>query len=140
MLVEGSYFGEISLIFGCKRTASVISNSYCTLAFISRKKLYQLQSVFEMLISTMKRNVVLYQDELKLFIESEMEKIPYFSIMGVKTKQEIFYAMERQEFNAGTYLCKRGDLADRMYLIQQGHVDIFTTYGKGNNAFTIERL
>jgi hypothetical protein len=65
----------------------------------------------------MKRNVVLYQDELKLFIESEMEKIPYFSIMGVKTKQEIFYAMERQEYNGGDYICKRGDLADRMFLI-----------------------
>jgi len=59
-LLEGSYFGEISVLFGCKRTASVVSNSYCTLAFISKKKLTQLQSQYEKLISTMKKHVVLY--------------------------------------------------------------------------------
>jgi hypothetical protein len=42
----------------------------------------------------MKRHVVLYQDELKLFIECEMDKIPYFKeLLGIKTKQEIFYGM-----------------------------------------------
>jgi len=32
----GDYFGEISLIYGCKRTASVISTKYSTLAMLSK--------------------------------------------------------------------------------------------------------
>lgn len=32
------YFGEISLIYGCKRTATVISRKYTTLAKFSRSK------------------------------------------------------------------------------------------------------
>lgn len=31
----GEVFGEISMLYGCKRTATVISNNYCQLAKIS---------------------------------------------------------------------------------------------------------
>ena len=31
----GDYFGEVSLIYGCKRTASVISTKYSTLAMLT---------------------------------------------------------------------------------------------------------
>ena len=39
ILGEGAHFGEISLLFGCRRTATVASNNYCTLATLSKKKL-----------------------------------------------------------------------------------------------------
>lgn len=32
------YFGEISLIYGCKRTATVVSRKYTTLAKLSKAK------------------------------------------------------------------------------------------------------
>lgn len=35
LLVEGEHFGEISLIYKCKRSASVISRNYNTLAKLS---------------------------------------------------------------------------------------------------------
>lgn len=38
ILRPGQYFGEISLIFGCERTAKVIANKYCTLAKLSKSK------------------------------------------------------------------------------------------------------
>jgi CRP-like cAMP-binding protein len=31
-LKRGDHFGEIGVIYGCKRTASVISQGYCTYA------------------------------------------------------------------------------------------------------------
>lgn len=37
LLGEGAHFGEISLIYGCKRTATVSSTNYCTLASLSKK-------------------------------------------------------------------------------------------------------
>ena len=36
LLRPGHYFGEISLIFGCERSAKVIATKYCTLAKLNR--------------------------------------------------------------------------------------------------------
>ena len=35
-LRPGDYFGEIALMYGCKRTADVTSNKYSTLAMLNR--------------------------------------------------------------------------------------------------------
>jgi CRP-like cAMP-binding protein len=38
VLGVADYFGEIGLIYGCKRTASVVSRKYTTLAKLSKAK------------------------------------------------------------------------------------------------------
>jgi CRP-like cAMP-binding protein len=35
-LNPGDHFGEISMIYGCSRTASVIANNYCTLSKLTK--------------------------------------------------------------------------------------------------------
>lgn len=35
LLVEGDHFGEIGIVFGCRRTATIISRNYNTMAIIS---------------------------------------------------------------------------------------------------------
>lgn len=37
-LRPGQYFGEISLVYGCKRTAKVFAIKYCTLALLTKEK------------------------------------------------------------------------------------------------------
>jgi CRP-like cAMP-binding protein len=37
ILRPSEYFGEISLIFGCKRTATIVSRKYTTLAKLSKQ-------------------------------------------------------------------------------------------------------
>ena len=41
-LGPGAHFGEISVLYGCKRTATVMSTNYCTLAALTKTKLHQL--------------------------------------------------------------------------------------------------
>jgi hypothetical protein len=41
--------------------------------------------------------VVLYQDDLKIFLESEMDKIPYWKDLTNTTKNELIFNMEREE-------------------------------------------
>lgn len=37
-LTDGDHFGEISMLYGCNTTATVIANSYCTCAKINQKE------------------------------------------------------------------------------------------------------
>ena len=36
ILRPGSYFGEISLVYGCKTTAKITAKKYCTLAKLTK--------------------------------------------------------------------------------------------------------
>lgn len=42
ILQEGDHFGEIGLIYGCKRTATVESNNYGTLAMLTKSNYLEL--------------------------------------------------------------------------------------------------
>jgi hypothetical protein len=116
-LQAGSHFGEISVIFGCKRTASVTSENYCTIAALSKRTLFELQVYFEKITSKFKQHVVLYQDDLKIFLEIEMNKIEWFKNLSIATKNEIIYGMEREEKPAGSMLCASGTKAEKMFLL-----------------------
>jgi CRP-like cAMP-binding protein len=117
MLQAGAHFGEISVIFGCKRTATVVSDNYCTIAMLSKKTLQELQVYFEKIFSHFKNHVVMYQDDLKIFLEMELDKIDWFKDLSIATKNEIIYSMEREEKSAGSSICASGTKADRMYLV-----------------------
>eukprot|EP00356_Strombidium_inclinatum_P000085 CAMPEP_0170510876 /NCGR_PEP_ID=MMETSP0208-20121228/66001_1 /TAXON_ID=197538 /ORGANISM="Strombidium inclinatum, Strain S3" /LENGTH=106 /DNA_ID=CAMNT_0010794369 /DNA_START=223 /DNA_END=543 /DNA_ORIENTATION=- len=46
LLTEGDHFGEIGVVFNCKRTASVISRNYNTMARLSKEHYRELISDF----------------------------------------------------------------------------------------------
>jgi CRP-like cAMP-binding protein len=54
ILRPGDHFGEISLIYGCARTASVISQNYITLAKIKASKFKQVTNEYPDIVSLMK--------------------------------------------------------------------------------------
>lgn len=83
---EGAHFGEISLIYGCKRTATVISSNYCTLASLTLKEFKKNNEIFHNFTSNFKNHITKYEDDLKMFLEFEMEKIPYWNEMSMQSK------------------------------------------------------
>ena len=52
-----------------------------------------------------------------MWLMLEMNKIPYFKNLSLLTKQELIYGMERSTYEKGWYLCKKDEMADRMFLI-----------------------
>ena len=98
-------------------------------------------SQFDTIYSLFKNNITLYDDDVKFFIEMACNKIPYFRPLSMLTKQELIFSMERETFEAGHFICKKDDVADRMYLIQEGVVEITSEYSRNpNSQFVIERL
>jgi len=56
-LRPGDYFGEISLTFGCKRTATVESSKYSTLAKLTKKDYKEALIEFPILQSLLKQGI-----------------------------------------------------------------------------------
>ena len=77
-LYDGDHFGEIGLIYGLKRTATVRSKNYGSLAKLTQSKLEDLHKSFPSLKTHFKKYILKYHDTLRAFLEMEMDKITYF--------------------------------------------------------------
>ena len=142
VLQDGDHFGEISMIYNCKRSATVESCNYGTLAALKKENFLELQnSTFENIIEVFKKQICLYDDEVKMFLAFAMEKISYFKYLKLMTKQEIFHSMERVTYEKDALLCKKGDIATKMFVIQDGIIEVACKYApRIEEEFVIERL
>lgn len=64
----GSYFGEIAMIYGCRRTCTIISRKYSTLAVLTFAKYREISTEFPDLSSQLKEGIYKYKDGLKKFM------------------------------------------------------------------------
>ena len=71
-LRPGDYFGEISLIYGCKRTASVNSSKYSTLAMLKKVHYKEILIEFPDLQEQVKQSIFRYKDRMKRFTVSSI--------------------------------------------------------------------
>ena len=141
-LYDGDHFGEIGVIFGNKRTATVRSENYGTLARLNKSSYQEMLKTFDSMTTLFKQNMFKYNDKILRFIELEMDKIAYFRLLTMKTKQELIFSMERVTFKKGDYICQQDEIVEKMYLIQDGVVEIAIPYDKRveDELFVIERL
>jgi CRP-like cAMP-binding protein len=56
-LSPGTFFGEINMIYNCKRTASVRSKNYCTLAMLEKKHFVEITESHPDFIDMMKEYI-----------------------------------------------------------------------------------
>ena len=141
-LYDGDHFGEIGLIFECKRTGTVKSLNYGSLARLTEKGFKSLAQEFENFTSAFKNYVFKYKDDLRTFLEMECDKIKYFKDLDVKTKQELLFNMERKTYQQGQHIFQKGDEVDRLTVIQSGIVELSVPYDNRlrDEEFVIERL
>ena len=141
-LIDGDHFGEIGMIFEGKRTATVTSVNYGTLARLKRSDYMELTKSFETFTSEFKNQIYKYQDDQTMWLMVEMDKISYFRSLSLATKQEIIFNMERLTFEKGSLICEKDVIADKLILIQQGIVEVAVKYDRrrDDQYFVIERL
>jgi len=66
-LGQGDYFGEVSILTDCTRTATVKSSNYSTMVCIHKRVFYDLCSSFPDILIKMKRKALEYNDPWKEF-------------------------------------------------------------------------
>ena len=78
ILEPGSHFGEISLVFRTKRTATVIAKYYLTCAKLDRANYFELLQLYPNLNSLIKSHIHLYDDPLRIWMELCMNQMDFF--------------------------------------------------------------
>ena len=142
ILIDNEHFGEIGMIYECKRTSTIISVNYGSLARLTKSSYVELSKNFEMFQGLFKQQTYKYNDDLTVWLTVEMNKIGYFRQLSLQTKAELIYGMERKTFEENSLICKKDDLAEHLILIQDGIVEVKSQYDKRreNEYFVIERL
>jgi CRP-like cAMP-binding protein len=88
---NGEFFGEISLIYGCKRTATIKSAKYSTLAKLSKKNYHDILLEFPDLQSNLMSFIYKYNDRMKKFIMKSIQQVEYFQGIGEEALHDIMY-------------------------------------------------
>lgn len=117
VLTVGDHFGEIAMQFNCKRTVSVSSISYVTCSTINKKNFKEIITLYPEAHIHLMKQIMSYQDPLKIFMEIHLNKIKYFKDLPKHIKCDILFNMKCVSFEKGDYLYKIGDYPNTMYLI-----------------------
>eukprot|EP00118_Oscarella_pearsei_P013533 m.109085 g.109085 ORF g.109085 m.109085 type:complete len:687 (+) comp37339_c0_seq4:105-2165(+) len=106
----GVVFGELAILYNCRRTAQVKALSDCRVWALDQRT-YQV---------IMQRSNMIRQNEYIQFLR----KTSLFSGMPDATLSKITDAMEEDNYNEGDYIIRQGGPGDTFYIIRQGKVSV----------------
>lgn len=98
VLVESDYFGEIGCLFKCRRTASVSSSRYSTLARLTLPRLRQIMSDYPGMLMQMRNHLFNYKDPYKDFMFKILNRVPYLSNLCPTMFHKVIYGMTNETY------------------------------------------
>ncbi|KAJ3092078.1 hypothetical protein HK102_010988 [Quaeritorhiza haematococci] len=139
---EGSFFGEIGLLFSVPRTASCRSRGRSVLLILTKEKLKKVASKFpaaaetirliaeERFASFVKQQEFAvkmdFDEELKLGItKDDLNKHPLFRDCEVGFLHMLSLTLKPVQYLHNDLLIKRGDKAEEMFFVVRGTAEVF---------------
>ncbi|XP_050524599.1 cGMP-dependent protein kinase, isozyme 2 forms cD5/T2 isoform X1 [Daktulosphaira vitifoliae] len=117
-LAPGKVFGELAILYNCKRTATIKAATDCKLWAIERQ-------CFQ---TIMMRTGLIRQTEYTDFLKS----VPIFKDLPEETLIKISDVLEETFYNAGDYIIRQGARGDTFFIINKGKVKV--TIKQPNNT------
>ena len=130
-LEQGQFFGEMSLLSGRRRSATVRASSDCVLLESPRRDVIRLMNTYEQV-----RRVIDQYFIIRTLRANLVPDAPIEDVAAVAATAEL------RKFSAGDELFSEGDAADGLHLIRSGSVsvsrniggrDVVTTYVAAGN-------
>lgn len=129
-LVPGDLFGEVAILNGCRRTATVKANNYSTIAHLDKDTFITIFMKFPEALQKLKDGRKEYQDEWKIFLKDNLRYIDYIKNLSDETVESLTYCLKEEMYDAGSFVFKAGAPVDKLYFIASGEVDIIVKIGK----------
>ncbi|KAK7791456.1 hypothetical protein R5R35_001379 [Gryllus longicercus] len=109
-LAPGKVFGELAILYNCKRTATIKAATDCKLWAIERQ-------CFQ---TIMMRTGLIRQAEYTDFLKS----VPIFKNLPEDTLTKISDVLEETFYNEGDYIIRQGARGDTFFIISKGKVKV----------------
>jgi len=145
ILMDGDYFGEVSFLYNCRRTATIKAKQYGTLGQINHDVMNELLREFPDFKKHLQRDVVkLFNDDLKLFLLNALKRVDYLASVSDEILTELAYSMIGEIKEKGSVLYSMEEeyskqVTDEMVVIFEGSVELYLTMDAGTEL-TIEYL
>jgi CRP-like cAMP-binding protein/thioredoxin reductase/Fe-S-cluster-containing hydrogenase component 2 len=117
-LERGQFFGEMSLLSGRRRSATVRASSDCVLLESPRREIVRLMNSYERVRRSIDQFFI-----IRTLRASLVPDLPFDEVADVAGKAEL------RAFKAGELLFSEGDDADGLHLIRSGSVSVTRNIG-----------
>ena len=124
VLKAGDLFGEVAIINNSKRTATVKSNNYSTLAFLHISMFTVIFEKHPEALKNLKERRKLYQDDWKRFLVSNLKCIDYLKEATDDFLEDLYYELKDETFEGDKVIFKAGDDINKIYFITDGQVEV----------------
>ena len=138
-LDEGDHFGEISMIYGCKRSATVYSMNYNTFAWMNRTAYKRLIQDYPEYETCLRRFVVReYWDLRTKFLIQMVKRVEYLDQAADDIVFDIVFSLEQKFFDKDQMILAQNSNIKEIYFIEEGEVQVETEFDF--NPFVIDKL
>ena len=138
-LKEGDHFGELSIIYSCRRSATVQSKNYQALARINRQFFKEVVSEFPEWETALKNKAIKsYRDKKIQFILRMLKRVEYLEKHDDEVLFDLMFSLESKNEEKGNLILSENQLSDALYFVEDGEVEVYTSFEK--NEFVLETL
>ena len=138
-LYEGDHFGEITLLYKCKRTATVISSNYNTFARIMKPRFREVISEFPQYEQNLTAHALEnYRDNKILFVLKMLKRVEYLTKHDDEVLFDLMFSLESRTLEKDEMVLVEDSPADALLFIEDGVIDVYTKFEQ--NEFIIETL
>lgn len=140
LLRQGQLFGEISLIYDCLTTASVVAYKYSTIGRLDKKDFEEIVHEHPLILQYVKEGIFEYKDKDMRFIKMALKQLPFFEHL-VNTDTifyDIIYNLDTNKKNQGELLISKDEEIDQIYIVEKGIIEVYVIVG--GKEVILERL
>jgi CRP-like cAMP-binding protein len=140
VLRQGQLFGEISIIYKCLTTASVIALKYCTIGKLMQKDFNDIVLEHPKILQYVKEGIFEYNDKDMRFIKMALKQLPFFAYLQDRDLIlfDIIYSLNTFKMNAQAMLMSVGDTISEIYIVEKGMVELYVNIN--GKELVLERL
>ena len=138
-LLQGQLFGEISLIYNCVTTASVIAYKYSTIGKMPKEDFHGMCHRYPEILKSIKEGIFKYKDKDMKFIKMALRQLPFFKHLedNDTTLYDVIYKMKTVEPAKGPFKVIDERISE-IYIIEHGIAEIYLSIN--GKDVVLERL
>ena len=138
-LDDGDHFGDIALFYETRRSATVISGDFSTLAMLTRENYKEVVKLIPEFHNMIEKCIQTYNDDHKKHILTMLRRIEFLR-EGISPLilNQLVYTIHSEAKDAGSLIFKPGDPMNSIQLIEEGLVEIYIYFE--DTKFVLERL